>query len=377
MKSLLRAGVMGLWIAGAWGCANTSGKSDSDVECAPGDDCDLRTNEQVGGSAGSAGSGGTGGRSGTGGSAGVSGTSGSGGASGIGGRGGGGIGAIGGQGGAEGGAGAGACRFQGTSVPDGQTFPFGCNECLCANGRVTCTDVECPPSDLCGADTCEVGDTCYADGSLGIPAPDGCSVCSCTDGTLYCNSDGCEEPPACPASSCEHLDTCHANGASNIPAGDGCNWCTCANGSLQCTLASCEPFDEPPCEAGSCEINGICYPLNETTEDGCCTCGAAGATCNDDPWCEGQNPVGTRCDVDGDCQPGLDCRGDLSGERQLCIRTCNYGCPTGTVCADSIPHFNGGFVANICMRTCMVSTDCAPFGSECDMPSGTDRRYCF
>jgi hypothetical protein len=47
------------------------------------------------------------------------------------------------------------------------------------------------------------------------------------------------------------------------------------------------------------------------------------------------------------------------------------------VCSDDIPDFNGGVAGEICMRTCMVTADCAPFGSECDMPTGADRRYCF
>lgn len=338
MRSLLCV-VVWIGIVGAWGCANTSGRSDSDAECEPGeDDCDFVRDEQNGGSGGLSGSSGSGGSGagGVGGRAGASGT-------GFAGTPSGGVGGsdpTAGRGGAEAGSGTLGCRFEGSFFLDGQTFSSDCNECLCARGQVICTQIECPPDDECQG-ACDAGS------------------------------------PQCPAGSCEHMGACYVHGTTGIPAGDECNSCTCVSGSLQCTLGFCERFDEPPCDGESCDIGGICYPLNETTEDGCCTCGPEGVACSDAAWCAGQNPVGTRCNVDGDCQPGLDCRGDLTGERRQCIRSCNNGCPAGTECVDGVPHYAGGTIDDICLRTCVISADCTAFGSECDMPSGVDRRYCF
>jgi hypothetical protein len=388
-------------VVSAVGC--TRGRSDSSDDCDPGeDDCDKPADENdlFGGSGGASGQSGA-----TGGASGVSGATGSGGAagtragtggmgagagaggagSGAGGLGGAGAGGFGGGAGGFGGAGFGgfsggmggapaSCFYEGVFRREGERFASDCNECLCTEGTVLCTDAVCP--GLCDADECRIGNVCYSHGSTNILAPDECNRCTCFAGALYCTAE--EHCGAfCEPSSCFHNSTCYADGALGIAAGDGCNTCSCDDGDLLCTDAACERFDAPPCEADKCEIDGICYPLGETTEDGCCLCEEDGVTCSDATWCDGQNPIGTRCDVDGDCQPGLDCRHDLAGERGMCMRDCGYGCPEGTECADGIPGYNGGSINNICLRTCMVSADCATFGSQCDQPTGADRRYCF
>jgi len=263
------------------------------------------------------------------------------------------------------------------SYQSGDTFSTDCNQCLCANGSLFCTEIECAPNADCEPSECSVGNACYSNGGTNILAADGCNLCSCHDGALYCKDDEECGGTSCPYASCEHFSTCFADGDTDIPAGDGCNTCTCTSGDLECTEEICERFDEPPCESDACQINGVCYPLDETSEDGCCTCEADGVSCIEESWCDGQDPIGTRCGVAGDCAPGLECKRDLYGERGMCLRDCGFGCPTGTLCADNIPGFGGGVIDNICLRPCMVSADCEPFGSECDMPPGASRRYCF
>lgn len=390
MGSQLWRVVVLLLAIGALSC--TRGRSDSSEDCEPGeDDCDQLVDENpIGGASGESGQGGNSGSAGT--SSGASGESGGAGfagmrggaggmqagASGAAGTGAGGFGAGGFPGGMGGSAGFdGSCFFEGVLRFDSEVFDSDCNQCLCTLGNVFCTDIACAPFGECEVNECRVGNTCYYSGETNITAPDECNRCSCYDGVLYCTDDeACVTN--CERTSCEVDGNCFSDGAVGIPAGDGCNTCSCFDGDLQCTLIECERFDAPPCEADKCEVDGVCYPLGETTEDGCCVCEEGGdLTCSDASWCTGQNPIGTRCEVDGDCQPGLDCRHDLSGERGVCTRDCGYGCPTGTACADGIPDYNGESVDNICMRTCMVSADCQSFGSQCDMPSGADRRYCF
>jgi hypothetical protein len=371
----------------------TRGRSDSSEDCEPSeDDCDqlVDENDPIGGASGGGRGGasgaagvpaGAGGVSGAAGFAGMRGgaggmPAGAGGSAGFGtgGFGAGGFGA-GGFGGAAGFDGS-SCFFEGVFRLDGEVFDSDCNQCLCTLGNVFCTDIACAPFGECDPGECLIGGSCYYSGSTNILAPDECNWCSCIEGAAYCtNDEACET--FCERTSCKVDGNCFSDGAAGIPAGDGCNTCSCSDGELQCTLIECERFDAPPCEANSCEVDGVCYPLGEMTEDGCCTCEVGGLTCNDDAWCTDQNPIGTRCEVDGDCQPGLDCRHDLSGERGVCMRDCGHGCPTGTACADAIPDYNGESVNNVCMRTCMVSADCQSFGSQCDMPSGADRRYCF
>jgi hypothetical protein len=98
--------------------------------------------------------------------------------------------------------------------------------------------------------------------------------------------------------------------------------------------------------------------------------------------------IGKRCSIDGDCSlgsssSGLQCRTDFFGERGVCTRDCNYGCPTGTECVAEVPDYNGGTIKNVCMRPCAARADCAmeargnALGSECDAPDGLSSSYCF
>jgi hypothetical protein len=149
-------------------------------------------------------------------------------------------------------------------------------------------------------------------------------------------------------------------------------------------------IDPPPCGKASCEFDGVCYPNGATSEDGCCTCDSAGGSCIEPGWCPGWILIGKRCASDADCSrtlgssSGLTCRTDFFGERGVCTRDCNFGCPTGTECVAEVPDYNGGTVANMCMRTCTTQSECtdepvggASLGSSCETHGDLTRRYCF
>jgi hypothetical protein len=128
----------------------------------------------------------------------------------------------------------------------------------------------------------------------------------------------------------------------------------------------------------------VCYPSGFGTEDGCCYCDEGEGACIEPGWCPGWPILGKRCAVDGDCGLGgetFECRTDFAGERGVCTRTCNFGCPTGTECVAQVPHYNEGFVADMCLRTCSTSADCCTggleLGSECDAPGDLTQTYCF
>ncbi|HMI93423.1 MAG TPA: hypothetical protein VK509_18755, partial [Polyangiales bacterium] len=146
------------------------------------------------------------------------------------------------------------------------------------------------------------------------------------------------------------------------------------------------PIDEPPCDPGSCLFDGVCYPSGSSSEDGCCSCVNGQGSCIEPAWCPGWVAIGKRCASSADCgypMSGLHCRTDFFGERGVCTRDCNFGCPTGTECLAAVPGFDGGAVANMCMRFCPTPDVCAqevrgaPLGSECDRPEDLTRSYCF
>src|SRR5262249_17456910 len=105
-------------------------------------------------------------------------------------------------------------------------------------------------------------------------------------------------------------------------------------------------------------------------------------------WCPGWVLIGKRCSKNEDCSvlptssSGLTCRTDFFGERGVCTRDCNFGCPTGTECTN-VPDYNGGTINDVCMRSCTAAAECdlevqgSPLGSECDAPGGLSKSYCF
>ncbi len=117
----------------------------------------------------------------------------------------------------------------------------------------------------------------------------------------------------------------------------------------------CRQPDPPPCDDGSCNFDGVCYPLGTSTEDGCCTCDENGGSCIEPAWCPGWTAIGESCEISADCSPisgddnGLVCRTDLLDRAGVCTRLCNYGCPTGTECVE-VPTTDGDNVDSLCMR---------------------------
>jgi hypothetical protein len=155
--------------------------------------------------------------------------------------------------------------------------------------------------------------------------------------------------------------------------------------NVEC-LDGSAPIDAPPCEPGSCLFDGVCYPSGAQSEDGCCTCEDGTGSCIEPAWCPGWVTIGKRCASSADCGAplsGLHCRTDFFGERGVCTRDCNYGCPTGTECLASVPGYDGGAVANMCMRFCATPDVCTQdvrgqsLASECDRPEDLTRSYCF
>jgi hypothetical protein len=145
-------------------------------------------------------------------------------------------------------------------------------------------------------------------------------------------------------------------------------------------------LDTPPCNTGSCLIDAVCYPNGARSEDGCCTCTDGQGSCIEPAWCPGWVYIGKRCAGDADCdapRSGLQCRTDFFGERGVCTRDCNFGCPTGTECLTGVPGYDGDTVDNVCMRFCATPDVCtqdvrgASLGSECDRPANLTRSYCF
>lgn len=179
------------------------------------------------------------------------------------------------------------------------------------------------------------------------------------------------------ADSCDTLDDCFTCEV------DLYNVCGCGLYEGAPTLMCAGPSG--PAEAcddtSACLINGICYPNGTTTEDGCCSCENGQASCIDPGWCPSWPLIGKRCTTDDDCSQGsssgLACHASVSSsDRNICTRSCNNGCPTGTECV----HV-GQYSGLLCMRTCTEGADCnievfgEPLGSEC-ISDGASASYC-
>ncbi len=146
---------------------------------------------------------------------------------------------------------------------------------------------------------------------------------------------------------------------------------------------ACPEIDAPPCAASSCLVDGACVPNGWGSDDGCCGCLEGNVSCIEPGWCPGPVTIGRRCETDEECQlmggagSGLHCRTDFAGERGVCTRACNYGCPEGTECVAEVPHYDEGVVREMCMRPCEQQAQCDAEMSECDAPGGLSESYCF
>ncbi len=254
----------------------------------------------------------------------------------------------------------------------------------CSSGHCRAPDPDARPALADAGDAaagpaachCAEGDTCF---EAGESFQSECNGCFCDESGSSCTTKACPSPP-CAAGACEFAGFCIEDGRRFLPVMTNhanCGFCTCTAGEVSCEN-HCEPWpDAPPCEQSACEQHGVCYPLGATTEDGCCTCMEDGFSCIAAGWCTDMAPlIGARCESDGDCSRGLTCRTDLAGERGLCVRDCNHGCPTSTVCAPALQDYKGYFLGDVCMRPCETNADC-PLGTTCDTPGTTTTRYCY
>lgn len=100
------------------------------------------------------------------------------------------------------------CVAVGLSFAHGEFVPAGdsCNSCLCYDGVVVCTNLECTPAggdvgaDAGGAGdagtevarkSCEVAGQSFVD-SEAVPSGDSCNICTCSDGTVGCTDVVCD-----------------------------------------------------------------------------------------------------------------------------------------------------------------------------------------
>jgi len=122
-----------------------------------------------------------------------------------------------------------ACVAGGPSFAHGAAVPSGdsCNSCLCYDGNVVCTSIDCAPT---------AGDAGTDAGST---------------------SDAGTAPPKAP---CEAAGQSFDDG-SEVPSGDSCNICTCSDGTIGCTAIVCDPVF---CAEFVEEPDGVCsrFPLD-------------------------------------------------------------------------------------------------------------------
>ena len=144
-----------------------------------------------------------------------------------------------------------------------------------------------PSSPPSVARPCDIAGLAYAHGSS-IPAADSCNTCLCYDGSIVCTAVNCAPPSAdagmeadadagAPviALPCEVAGQSFADG-DEVPSGDDCNTCTCGDGRVACSELVCNPVfcaefvEEPdavcsrfpldPCIAQDPDCGGVALP---------------------------------------------------------------------------------------------------------------------
>jgi hypothetical protein len=141
-----------------------------------------------------------------------------------------------------------SCVVAGQTFPDGSAVPSSdsCNSCLCNDGDVVCTDINCEPQ---GCD-------------LYLEQPDG--VCSRpADDPCITQDPDCTDPipePEPEEPACEAAGQSFPAGAE-VPSGDSCNTCSCDAGNVVCTEIACDPVF---CAEFVEEPDGVCarFPLD-------------------------------------------------------------------------------------------------------------------
>ncbi len=137
------------------------------------------------------------------------------------------------------------------------------------------------------------------------------------------------------------------------------------------------------CDGDTCGDGRRCVqaalPTCDQPGDMCEACASYAGVCVDDVYELASGTIGSRCDVAGDCEAGLDCFKEFFGERGVCTKPCPNptDCPLGTRCVEGIIDYNSQPLGPYCLLECSVAADCEPGGSECDTPVSESQRYCF
>ncbi|XP_046982165.1 uncharacterized protein LOC124551220 isoform X1 [Schistocerca americana] len=242
------------------------------------------------------------------------------------------------------------CIHRGRFLYEGQLWlnrEHGCHSCLCKNGQVECSPVECTlqcyhprltPGECCPlCKGCQYGSRTYDDGQL-FPHPSlPCTTCVCQQGNITCY------PEVCPVANCSHPLLAPSGGGGSGSCCPRCLHCllegqrllhgtsilllsantTCHNCSCHYGNVSCSPT---PCETTSgCRLeSGAVVPLGSQfwpAQDVCtvCRCNEGGrahchsADCPGPPCTHGVLLPDSCC---LDCSK-CDYRGELFEEKQV------------------------------------------------------------
>lgn len=281
------------------------------------------------------------------------------------------------------------CSDNVCTAKDDPTTPAGvrCADYEPCDALSPCADTNCIAFPECGAALCIDASTAC---ELSCPDVNDCTIAESYPEQLFCSGrvpaipgepedDDADNEPPCEVGSCEFYGVCYAEGESTE---DGCCFCTEEGGFCDepgwCPGNSDTndepnlsdpiiPADTPPCEVGSCEFAGVCYPDGVETEDGCCICENGVGTCLEGGGClEGHTPyISSPCSDESECPTGLQCRtlqcfilSDCNPDGSeclqchtdfsMCTRNCNYGCPSGSECFTEVDN-TGATIGNICM----------------------------
>jgi hypothetical protein len=226
---------------------------------------------------------------------------------------------------------SGSCNYEGTTYPDGASFPSsdGCNSCSCDAGLTACTARACEPScsEIINQYTAAVEASKSCDPSSATnpctkPFVEGLA-CGC--GTLA-NPDHAQELEQAALLQAEYS-------AKSCQQGILCGPCRAPLTAHCSSQGRCEDdYDEP-----SCKVNGVVYPsgasdIQDPFSCNKCSCAAGELGCTEigcaKPCPEGTQP-GKTC---AECGPTDAC---LVVEH-ACLKTCSGICADGLTCFDGV-----------------------------------------
>ncbi|KAI7802308.1 kielin/chordin-like protein isoform X1 [Triplophysa rosa] len=234
------------------------------------------------------------------------------------------------------------CEYDNRIYTNGDIFPNPsnpCEDCVCADGGVTCGNHECPepnchyprPGQCCqnNCNGCSYAGNVYPNG-MEFPHPtDRCRTCHCTNGHVHCQMNRCPAVPCVDAyfQSGECCPQCPEPPAECIVEGqsyghmqqfyhpsDSCQSCSCINGTMNCRHTPCppavcsHPINQDCCRTcdgclykGREHANGATF---EDVSDPCATCVCRDGTVK----CERRHCSQHNCPfpVQGHCCPRCD-----------------------------------------------------------------------